>query len=466
MRATRFQLACGLSLLIALGSCAGTAPMPIGHASLPPANDLLGVAEAGRQELGSPGLAVVVLRGDEVLVAEGLGQASIERGDAVTAATRFMLNSITKQLVAAATLRLAERGDLALEDPVSHHLPEFTHLPAELRIHHLLSHTSGMREELVQPELAALWKRPETTIAEYEAAMKHAPADFVPGTRWSYSNINYAMLTMIVERRTGKALETALHDLVLAPIGLAPLRLCPQWPGEAAGEAMGYVPAEGGLRRYPPENVPLFRGAGGFCGTALDVARWTRALAKGRVVSADSYRRMTTPVRLADGREADYGYAMSLVRPDGVPRSGHGGYGAGFAAQAAYYPEAELTVVVMANRFTLAEKLERKLARRLLGLREPAVVELPLAAEQRARFVGEYDVGIHGMPVSVVERDDRLWFEWPAPPLRFPLVAVGDGDFLAQGDPDHFRLTFHGDELALRGMGLMTWYGVRKAAEP
>ncbi len=197
----------------------------------------------------------------------------------------------------------------------------------------------------------------------------------------------------------------------------------------------------------------------------MDVARWMRALAKGKVVSAQSYRQMTTRVRLNDGRKAEYGFAMDLGSHDGVPRNGHGGYGGGFSAQAAYYPDAELTIVVMANRFVFAEHIERKVARRLRGLREPVRREVALSAEERQRYVGKYDFGIHGWHAQVNERDGQLWFELPSPPLKLPIVYLGNHQFVSADDVDGYRLSFSkegpGRELQLVGMGMMTWYGVR-----
>jgi hypothetical protein len=116
--------------------------------------------------------------------------------------------------------------------------------------------------------------------------------------------------------------------------------------------------------------------------------------------------------------------AMVLVSPDGARRLGHGGYGGGFSAQAAYYPDAEMTVVVVLNRFVFPEYIERRIARRLLGLPEATVREVALSADERQRYVGSYDIGVPGRYPTVVERDGQLWFEArPIPPQ--PLTHVG-----------------------------------------
>lgn len=437
----------------------------------PPAPSESVVAEASEiaaafvAEQQLPGASVAVMSGDDIVLARGYGVESVERADSVTPATVFELGSISKQLTAALVMKLAEEGRLSLDDPVARHLPSFTQLPASLTIRHLLTHTSGMREVFVQPALGAALMKPGTPLDEFAALAAQAPSDFTPGSRWSYSSTNYLMLGMIAERLTSQRVEDALRSRFLGPLGLSSIRQCPPHPGGARGEARGHLRTAQGQVPHPPENFNLFVAAGGLCGSASDLARWTRALATGRVVSPRSWSQMTTPASISGGGTADYGMGVVLVSPDGARRIGHGGYGGGFSAQAAYYPEKELTVVVMLNRFTFAEHLERRVARRLLGLPEATSAEVALSAEERQRYAGSYDIGIPGAHPEVVERDGKLWFvSRPLPPL--PLTYVGNDEFVREGQPYGYRLRFGPDsparEVRILGMGMMHWYGRRR----
>ena len=450
-----------LMLLILAPGCALRASVPAPSAAA--LEEVSAIAAAALKAQQIPGLSLVVMKRDDILLSRGYGLEDAARPEAVSDATIFALNSMNKQFVAAAVLDLAEEGRLNLDDAVTGHLPDFTHLPSGLTIRHLLSHTSGMRDMFVQPELRDLLGKDGTTFAEFLAVARHAPADFAPGSRWSYSNINYLMLGVVVERITGKPLETVLSKRLFEPLALHSMRLCPDQPGQVTGEARGHISRANGLVPHPPENVALFHG---YCGSAVDMARWTRALASGKVVSLESYRQMTERPRLTDGRLADYGFAMAVVSPDGVQRYGHGGYGGGFSGQAAYYPEAELTVVVLTNRFVFPEYIERKISRRLLGLPEPMLREAELPAEKRQRYVGSYDIGVKGWYVQVTEGDGRLWFELSAPKMRMPLIYLGDGEFVSESDLDGYRLSFSKEEpaqeLLLLGMGMMNWYGLRR----
>ena len=454
-------------ILFALLSVCAAAAAPPDTPSAARLDEVSRVAETGMKEQQVPGLALVVMKGDEVILARGFGREAIGREDPVTENTVFALGSIAKQLVAALVLQMSEEGKLSVDDAVAQHLPDFSGLPGELKIHHLLSHTSGLREEFVQEDLRELFGKPGTTFAEYVEAARDTPCDWPPGSRWSYGNINYLMLTVIAERLTGAPLEKTFSQRFFEPLGLRSMQLCASKPQETAGHARGYVRRDGELIPHPPENVSLFRGSGGFCGSALDLARWTRALATRKVINAKSYRQMTTRVSLTSGRRAEYGFGIDLGSHDRMQRNGHGGYGGGFSAQVAYYPDAELTVAVLTNRdFASPEQIERKISRRLLGLPEPKWRDVALSGEELQRYAGSYDLGITGWYAKTVVREGRLRFELPSPKISLPLVYAGNHEFVAADDIDGYRLIFSergpGEELKLIGMGMMTWYGVRR----
>ena len=452
----------GLVLLQGCALQAPTRPLAIPASIL---DEVSAIVAAALKEQQAPGASLVVMKGDEIVLARGYGLETVERADAVAPTTVFPLNSTSKQFVAALILKLAEEGRLTVDDPVARHLPDFTRLPPGLTVRHLLTHTSGMRDLFVQPKLNAVLEKPGSSDEEVVALLRHSPADFTSGSRWSYANINYMMLALIAERVSRERLEDALGARFFRPLGLSSMRECPTHPGGQRGEARGHTRPANAFVPHPPENFHLFSGFGGYCGNAVDLARWARALATGRILSAESYALMTAPAPLNDGRTADYGMAMALVSPDDARRLGHGGYGGGFSSQLADYPEAELTVVVMLNRFVFPEYIERRISRRLLGLPDATVHAEPLSAKQRDGYAGNYDIGILGWHAKVVEREGKLWFEVsPLPPQ--PLTYVGNDEFVREGEPYGYRLYFGPDgparEVRILGMGFMSWYGMRQ----
>jgi CubicO group peptidase (beta-lactamase class C family) len=376
----------------------------------------------------------------------------------------FQLGSLSKQFLAALVLALAEDRRLALDSPVARYLPDFSMLPPTMRVRHLLNHTSGLREFANMPEVEAAGDDTTRTRDELEAIVRQVPVDFPPGGRWSYSNTNYTVLAFLVERLTGKPYEQLLAERFFRPLGLTSLRQCTPLP-QRPGEARGHVLRDGAITTAAPENMNWIRGDGGLCGNALDLARWTRLLATGRVLKPRSYEQMVAPTRFAGDWKADYGFGLSLLGLDGRRKVSHSGRMLGFTGSAAYYPDAAVTVIVLANRGqVIAESIERPIARRLLGLPQPVLRERILSAEKRRRFAGTYDIGV--FDVRVVDRDGRLWLE---PPPMWPttaLIYLGDTEFAGETDPDLIRLDFSGgdglaDELRIR-RAFMHFYGMRR----
>ncbi|QXD15821.1 beta-lactamase family protein [Rhodocaloribacter litoris] len=410
-----------------------------------------------------PGLALTVLRGDEIVLAGGYGYVDMSRADRVRETTVFQLGSISKQFLAALVLVLVDERHLSLDDPVVRHLPDFPQLPPGLRVRHLLNHTSGVRELFTAPEAQAGFDDLTRSRAELVALVRRLPVDWPPGSRWSYSNTNYTMLALLVERIMGEPYEDLLVARFFRPLGLSSLRQCASRPHGPA-EAVGHVLHDGVIVAAAPENMNWIRGDGGLCGHALDVARWTRLLATGRVLPPHLYEQMVAPALLPDGSRAAYGLGLSLVDFESLRRVGHNGAMRGFSATAAYYPDSALTVVVLVHRGDVrTESIERQVVRRLLGLPQPGFREVPLSMRERQRYVGTYDIGV--FDVHVVERAGRLWLEMPPPGPTTPLTYLGNHAFAGR-DPDAHRVTFDdraGAAETLRLlMGGMYWYGRRK----
>jgi len=435
--------------------------------STPALRDADTIASREHRERHLPGTVVVILRGDDAIFKGQYGAADLSGSVPVTTETVFQLGSIGKQFLAALVVALAGDGKVSLDAPVTQYLTDFPLLTPDIRVRHLLNHTSGIRELFTLPEAQEGFDNLSRTRDELVAAIRKAPVDVPPGTRWSYSNTNYTMLALIVERVTGKPYEDALTERFFRPFNLRSMRQCPSMQ-TTPGEARGYEWTNNANTIAAPENMEWIRGDGGLCGNAEDLARWTRLLNAGKIVTPDQFAAMTTATRLADGSEADYGFALSLVKPDDARKIAHNGAMRGFSASAAYYPDTETTVVVLVNRGDVrTEAIERAVARRIIGAPEQNRTARQLTAEERQRVSGTYDIGIR--QVRVVDRDGQLWFEMPQPGPSFRLRDIGGGRFVDDADIDASGLQFAAGDPAPRMvfyMGAMHWYGKRVILRP
>lgn len=243
------------------------------------------------------------------------------------------------------------------------------------------------------------------------------------------------------------------------------MHVCPFRAPDIPGTAVGYSSKQGKLEPAGPVNNVVTLAAGGLCGSALDLARWARLLATGRIVSARAYRQMTTPALLNDGTRAEYGFGLGLMRLDGVPRAGHGGIGFGYSSVVAYYPQSGLTIVVLANRFGFPDALERQIARSVLRLPEPDRRDVGMSPEQRRRWAGRYDVGMAGWTPTFLEREGRLWFQMFGPTTTYALVRTPAGTLVPEAVPDAMQFRFTetpaGVALQMHTMGTQPWSGAR-----
>jgi D-alanyl-D-alanine carboxypeptidase len=150
-------------------------------------------------------VAVLVARGDELLVQTARGMASIELGVALTPEQRFRLGSVTKQFAAALLLRLIDQGKARLDDPLSKFLPDYPN-GAAIRLSMLLNHSGGMKSYTGIRGYMHNPIRRDLSTQELIAEFKDQPVDFAPGAAWAYNNSGYVLVGAVIEAITGKPL--------------------------------------------------------------------------------------------------------------------------------------------------------------------------------------------------------------------------------------------------------------------
>ncbi len=405
---------------------------------------------------------MVVLRGEQLVIARGFGHADLATETPARADTVYPLGSISKQFTAAGVLKLVEAGKLALADPVARHAPEYWAHGDGATLERLLRHASGVREFFSIPAAAPLNDDPRHGIDELMALVAREPLVFEPGARWSYSNSGYHLLARVIEKTTDQPYEQFLEASFFRPLGLASLHHCKQAP-KLPREATGYGRRQGRLAVAPWENMNLARGDGGLCGNAADVARWLRRLVRGSVVSRASFEHMSDPSPIAGGGVAAYGMGLVLLPLEGRQRIGHNGAIGGFSAAAAYYPNDDLSIAVLTNLAGVpADAIEHAIARAVLGLPPPRLVDLPVPEAVRERILGAWEVGIPGLRIEIGERGRRLHAMMPPPAWRSQLRYQGQGRFASVTAPDaQYMLLADGDEALIVRMGGMHWFARR-----
>jgi D-alanyl-D-alanine carboxypeptidase len=436
-----------LALLLA-AACAPAGPAPSAAIPSPSAVPALepeaaaridSIAEAALAGGSAPGISIAVARNGVPVHSRGYGLAEIGEGVPVEPSSVFRVGSVTKQFTAAAILRLEEQGRLSLDDEIVHHLPEFPTQGHRVTVRHLLNHTSGIRSYTSLGPRWALRMAEDLSPDEVVALFRDEPFDFAPGERYLYNNSGYFLLGMIIERVAGVPYAEYIDREFVRELGLDGTRYCPNEPD--SGDAHGYAPGNGsGPIPAPSLSMTHPFAAGALCSTAEDLVRWSHALASGRVVSDETFRRMTTPATLPSGTPITYGYGLLVGRLDDTRRVSHGGGINGFASYLAEFPEHGLSVAVLANSHAAAPAaIAENVARAALGLEIPRVDDRALTAEDGARFVGTYDLG--QLELRIYAEGDRLMSQATGQaPAR--LLWQGGDEFRAAFDPA-VRIVFH-----------------------
>ncbi|GGO47292.1 D-alanyl-D-alanine carboxypeptidase [Streptomyces daqingensis] len=245
------------------------------------------------------------------------------------AGDRFRIGSLTKPFVAAVVLQLAAEGKVGLDDPVERWLPGTLkghgHDGRRVTVRQLLGHTSGVYDFTADPAVRRDYFGPGFLRSRYEArepaaqvrtAMRHAPS-FAPGAGWEYSNTNYVLVGMVVERVTGRSYAEEVERRITRPLGLDDTSLPGGSPRIAGPHGRSYSTLSRSGPHAPVYDVtgldPSLAGAAGeMISSTDDLIRFMRALLGGDVLPPRQLREMKSAVPTGDGSR--YGLGLTVRR--------------------------------------------------------------------------------------------------------------------------------------------------------
>jgi CubicO group peptidase (beta-lactamase class C family) len=309
-----------------------------------------------------PGLSIAVVKKGNVVKAKGYGVANLELKVPVTKDTVFMSGSVGKQFTAAAVMLLVEDGKIGLDEKVSKYLPNTPDTWKEITVRHLLTHTSGLKD--YQPDTNF---REEATDAQMLAKFAKYPLDFAPGEHWSYSNLGYVTLGILVKLVSGKFYGDLLKERVFTPLGMTATQVFSE-SELVPHRAAGYLPTKDGWRNQEYVAQTWNRTAdGSLLFTASDMAKWALALHNKSLFKPSTYTLFETPVRLNNGSLFDYSMGWAFGEARGHAIIEHGGAWLGFRTNISRYVNDDLTIVVLANSGSASpEKITHDVAELML----------------------------------------------------------------------------------------------------
>ncbi len=362
------------------------------------------IAGAGVRANRAVGLVAAVVKGNDTLLMKAYGKADVEWNVPMSVDAMFEVGSIAKQVAAAAILQLRDAGKLDLDDPITQWLPELGASGSNITLRRLLSHTAGIFHFSDTPEWEINFFTPRFPR---DSAYRHItlqPFQFPAGEAQAYNNSGFWLLGLVVEKASGMKYEEYIEQKIFVPLGMTRSMYCNS-TADIPRRAHGYGMQSGGIRRAPMVTYTWVFAPGALCSTAGDLVTWLKALHGGMVMSPASYAEMITPSRLADGTALQYGLGIKVGEDyRGLRYIGHGGTAPGFRADATWYPDAQMAVVVLMN--TSPTNLSPgSVGGALVGAVLPwPRSAMPVYTDDPAPFVGRYQAVAGGnQPDAVIE---------------------------------------------------------------
>ncbi|MCF6462001.1 serine hydrolase [Clostridium sp. Cult1] len=375
--------------------------------------------------------SVLVAKDGEVLLNKGYGFADFEQNTNNISQTKFAIGSITKQFTAIAIMQLNEKGLLSVEDKISKYFPDFPNGDS-ITIHNLLTHTSGLTNYTNLSEFLDIDLNNKDPMKTIEL-IKNLPLEFEPGKEFSYSNTNYVLLGMIVEKITDMSLEEYLQKNIFTPLNMSNTGSYyiedNQFPDA--------TPYTGFLEVYPVDDELVLTqayGAGNIYSTVEDLYRWDRALSTEQLVKKETLDKIFTEYITMPGA-GSYGYGWMIADTDMGRQIFHGGNTMGFTANIARYPEKDLFVVILTNS---AYYDTTSLTNALTSIVLDKDYEMPEVLKEIEiedpnlydNYIGKYEF-IDGTYINITKIEDKLYAQVTSQ-NAFEILPLSNNRFFAK----------------------------------
>lgn len=376
------------------------------------------------------GSALIAQHG-KILLQKSYGYKNFERHVLNENNTIYQIGSITKQFTATVILKLQEDGKLSIKDKLSKYFPEFKYA-GKITLENLLTHTSGIYNYTndIGPEDSAIVCNPINKKLVTDIIFQHKPS-FDPGKQFQYSNSNYYLTGLIIEKVSGKSYEENVRDIIFRPLQMSH-SLFDFKHSSDTNIATGYqtindtTEIEATAWRW---DSTVTYAAGAIFSTTGDMYKWAKAIAKMEILSPDSWTDALKP------HLQNYGYGWYIDSMYGHKTIAHGGGIPGFTAYMSYFPDDDITIILLTNEGWFNEGLatiNSKLS--AICFHQPfelfhKIMFVQLSPQLLKKYIGRYDFD-KKHHVYITLENDTLQMEAPQGGLpKSPLFPRDENNF-------------------------------------
>jgi len=395
-----------------------------------------------RYQPENPGGQLSISQSGKLIFSKAWGLADLDHHVPYTTITVSEAGSISKQFTAASILLLAQQGKLSLNDDVRKYFPQLPNYGSVIRLKNLLHHTSGLRE---WSDLAAITGWPRTTKAYgnedvFKMLCRQKKLNNIPGTEFIYSNSNYVLLALIVEKVSGMTLSAFTQKYIFKPAGMTHTLWRDSYKKVVPNRAIAYSKNDGIYTiDMPNENV---YGPGGLLTTTEDLLKWNDFYLNNKLGSPGLLQQQLTIEPIIGGAETHYAAGLFIDKLNGIKEIYHDGQTAGYVGIVESFPALHLSIAWLSNTtefkpglFDEVEQIENLFIKNIPDPDKEKTLKSFLFKDENAeKYCGWYRYTKTNQGVKIMLKADTLYFN------ETPLIAVNNTEFIYKSS----RLKFNG----------------------
>lgn len=298
------------------------------------------------KDKNGPGGVFMVAKNGKSIYKKAFGKANIELDVNLTTDFVFQIGSMTKQFTAISILMLEEQGKLCTNDTITKYISDYPN-GNKITIHHLLTHTSGIKDFTRMKSLREIAQK-EMTPKMMVDFFKNETVDFAPGEKFDYNNSGYVLLGHIIELISGETYEDFVIKNIFQKIGMNQSRYSTDRQ-IINKRAYGYQKKESGYVNKTIINFSVPFSSGSLMSSLCDMLKWQDALNKNVLLKAENSKKAFSKYKLNSGEDFTYGYGWHIREMNGVTSREHGGSIFGFKSMGVYIPSEDIYVIGFSN---------------------------------------------------------------------------------------------------------------------
>ncbi|SFZ92631.1 CubicO group peptidase, beta-lactamase class C family [Flaviramulus basaltis] len=390
-----------------------------------------------------PGATALVYKNGKVIYRKAFGNSNLELDVPMKPENIFEIGSITKQFTSVSILMLVEQGKLNLDDEITKFIPDYPTHGKTITIHHLLTHTSGIKSytSMNLMKIARTDMSP-TELIDY---FKNEPMDFDPGESYRYNNSGYILLGYIIEKISGKSYADFIDENIFKKLGMYSSHYGSN-KTIIKNRAYGYQNQNNTYTNADYISLTLPYAAGSLMSNVDDMLKWQQAVNSNTLISKSSLEKAYTNYTLNNGEKLNYGYGWSLNAINDIPTIEHGGGIFGYTTMGVNVPSKNVYVIVLTNcDCNSPTDLAIKIAALAIGKPYSETENtISLTNSQLQQWVGNYEFE-DGALRSVTLEDDQLFSQRDGS-SKFKIFPISANEFSFDNSLSKYVFSINNDK--------------------